>query len=1205
MTDLPDQNQPPKKKKKLDPNVAQRRASDPLSSVWVTASAGTGKTKSFTDRVTRILLHGGTPDQVLALTFTHKAAAIMINRVRDELAHWAICDDAQLEKKLKQLEGKKPTDALKKRARRLFAEFLDSNGAMRIMTQHSFGQHLLKVLATEADQPPDFELMDEQTSTEFLRQSWADLLRDIQKNPSNPLAGPLDMIAPEMSEDDFDSLIGEITYRRGQFLTNLDQHGGLEPAIEAVYQYLNAPRQGDVKQMMADLMSETGLNGLDQDRMALEDAMDTFFERGTGPERDKANVLMKWFEEPHNRAALFPEYKKLFFTTTGELRKKMTNKATSDAESAMMSEALRLQKGLEEIATFNVARGSESVIRLTSEILRRYAEKKRSRNKLDFDDLIYKVNLMMQQPNAAGWVLEKLQGNIKHVLVDEAQDTNPDQWTFITSFVQELFTGEGRAKDSTLFVVGDEKQSIFSFQRADPEEFGLRKKMLGELIRANGGKWDEVQLEIAFRSSPAITEAVDATFAQPDAADGLFFKEDQDTKQVHHDPFRSGQAGRVEVHPVIHAEPREPVVPWSLPLEMETATDPTTELAEKVADHIQNLIQSGEMLESRKRKISPSDIMILVRRRSSFVDQVVRALKKRDIPVAGADRVGLREQIVVQDLVALGEFLLFTEDDEKLACVLKSPLIGMNDQHLEDLAIGRDGTLWSALAQKSADENAPKIYRDVYEYLGGLQRRANDEKPYEFFYSILMNPCPADAKSGLYAIYSRLGMEAEDVLTEFQNAAEIFEKSHVPSLQGFIAWMYAGEGEVKREMSANPEDPRVQIMTVHGAKGLEAPIVIMPDTTGVPADNIRARPRFLWPTADRNVMLWVPRTDLENTVFTRERELAEQELEREYRRLLYVAMTRAEDRLYVFGSQNGERVAEGSWYSMIRRGLLDGLEGQVSAIAPDGTLSQNFNSVSPPSEEAVLRYEVKQTVRAKDDGMGFVPAKKAVGIPAWARVAPKNSAAKIDKLRPSDGNGNAGPVVYSAPSPLEGAKESYHIQLGNVVHELFEYLPSLDPAIQEDTARKYLAKPAWNITEQDQQHTLTQIMSVLRDPEFGALFGPNSRPEVTIAGTLLKNGEKKALSGQIDRLVVDDKTVTIVDFKNSRKVPATAEGVQYKYLEQLAAYRLALQQIYPGKQIKCALLYTRSAKLIPLPAARLNGVLKKAALTAVPKPPAA
>lgn len=1188
------------KKERLDPGAMQRRASDPAVSAWVTASAGTGKTKVLTDRVLRLMLNGSRPDQILCLTFTRAAASVMTNRIRDELGLWATCDDKTLQAKLTRLTGRKPKEETLTRARQMFAAFLDAHGGLRVQTIHAFSQSLLRRFPIESGIPPYFDVMDDQTASEALREAQAEILKKTQQDPDSPLAKAINMITPEVAEDDFVSLISELTYRRGQLLPIFENHGGIEGTIDAVFQYMNASRDQTSKSMHDSLHAF-------QIPDRLKTAAD-ILSQGSAAEKQKAQILKDWISHPDKRGEMFDDYADIFLTADKEVRKRLTTKATAAAEDALRAEAARLLEGLDAIRALNVARGTESLLRMTSAILQQYGERKRALNLLDYDDLVHHANKMLSQDDSASWVLQKLPGDLKHILVDEAQDTNPDQWKLISAIAKEFFTNPARkkSKDNTLFVVGDEKQSIFSFQRADPEEFTRRKKFFSDLVTGSGGKWRDVEMEIAFRSSPAITRAVDAVFANPDAADGLFHTDEATgaerpeqmpdasaPRQVKHSSFRRGQAGIVEIHPVLRPQAQQDPAPWALPSQMENVSDPSVDMADRIADQIKGWLDSGEKLESRGRPIIPADIMILVRRRSAFVDHMVRALKKRDVPVAGADRMSLREQMVVMDLVALGEIILFPQDDYKLACALKSPLIGMTDQQLEDLAVGRAADLWETLRQKAADPAADKIYPAAYAYLERLQKQLGAERPYEFYSTILLGPCAVNGKSGLSALYGRLGFEAEDPLVEFMNALEQFEKLHISSLQGFLAWLQAGEAEVKREINLGAENPRVHIMTVHGAKGLEAPIVILPDTTGIPSDNIHARPKFLWPDAGRDVPLWSPRADLESRAFTRAREQAERERDREFRRLLYVSLTRAADRLYIYGAQNAAALSDKSWYSLIRSGIEKNLAGELELIDAFNKAADS-KTAAPDANAPLLRFCVAQTAKPVPDHVKPVEKSKVVGIPVWARTAPKTGQPVMDRFRPSDYK--ATHDHYSAPSPLEGKSENRLRNLGVIVHELFEFLPVLPAAEQERAAKKYLAKPAFSLSEDDQHQTLKQVMAVLTDPEFGMLFGPNSRPEVSITGFIERDGKKQSLSAQIDRLVVDDKTVLIVDYKNSRRVPKKPAQVQLKYIVQMAAYKLAVQQIYPDKEIKCALLFTREAKLVPLPEELLNKALDKISL---------
>lgn len=1185
---------PKVKKEKLDPNVAQTLASDPLASVWVTASAGTGKTKVLTDRTLRLLLGGARPASILCLTFTNAGSGVMKNRIREELSAWATVPEDVLKTRLRKLTGQKPKEATVTRARQLYAEFLESSESLQIQTIHSFAGKLLRKFPIESGVPPYFEVMDEQTAGEFFSASQADILHRIRREPDGMLSKAVRMITPEVGEEDFMALIGEITFRRGQLRQVISAHGGLDKTIDGVYEHLRAPRNLSAKDLRDRLFSDEGLEGRPPDVAALRRAVGVLA-TGSKTDREKAERLERWLDHPKGRIPLYDDYARIFLTEEDEIRKRLTTKATQDALPALEAEAKRIQDGFERIKTVNVARGTESLLILAEALLDAYQARKKARNVLDYDDLIHKAGDLLAQDDMTGWVLHKLDHGVEHILIDEGQDTNPDQWQVVSRVARELFDekyGPSRAQ-RTIFVVGDEKQSIFSFQRADPREFNEHRAAFEELVTGAGGQWRSVEIDVTFRSSPAVMSVVDKVFENPKASDGLFFVAEGDDPAdycIRHKPFRAGHSGLVEVHPVLTVGEEEAAVPWALPLERIPERNPAAEMAATIAEQIKGWLDSGEKLPARGRPINPADIMILVRRRSDFVDHMVRELKKRDIPVAGADKMSLSDQLAVMDMVAVAEVVLFPKDDLKLAAVLKSPLVGMNDRDLEDLAIGRSGTLWDSLQDKAAAAGAPDKLKETAGWLLSLQKKRENERPYEFFADIMMNKCPGHEWSGLTALYSRLGYEIEDPLVEFMNALERFEKGHTPSLQGFVSWLYAGEAEVKREINMDAKNPRVHIMTVHGAKGLEAPIVILPDTTGVPSDNRLTRPKLLWPEGERKVPLWVPRANLESREFSAERERAEVERDREYRRLLYVAMTRAADRLYVYGYQSRKNRAGDCWYDLIRSGV-ERLGGHEPGSLP---------------ADAVLRHKTAQTARPEPDGMKPPRRRMRVGVPDWARKKPGKDNVLVRKFYPSAGGAVANDN-FPVPSPLEGALETKAQKTGILIHDLLEFLPALAPDERAGAAESYLSRPVWKLDEKEQQRLSAQVLKVLNDPEFSDIFGPNSRPEVAVTGRVSLKGEERVLSGKIDRLVVGDKSVLIVDYKNSWRTPKTPEEISETYLIQMAAYRQAIAQIYPEKEVKCAFLWTRKAQLQSVPGELLDAVCNridlKPATGKMPRPP--
>ena len=1145
----------------LDPDKVQRTASDPEASVWLTANAGTGKTKVLTDRVLRLLLEGNAPEDILCVTFTTAAAALMQKRIRRELSGWAICSDADLDKSLKKLTGKKPDEAMRNHARQLFTRFLEAPEGIKIQTIHSLSQTLIQKFPIESGVPPSFKVMDEEDAYNILRNAQAEVLNAAQDDPTSALAKAVKLITPEVAEEQFIALVKDIVSHRKAFRRIINEHGSLQETVDGVYKYLNATpglKVQDIKLMMGDDTSAGVVGPKTHDlRQAVQ-----LMKGGSKTDIERAETLEIWLDASvEERALMFDEYCKLFLTEAGDIRKTLATKQAEDARDIMQEEALRLEAVLEDIKTANVARGTEALLVLGDAILTSYERRKKTANYLDYDDLIDKAATLMRDETKADWALKKMPGDLKHILVDEAQDTSPEQWRIVSALMTGMLADKKNAKSKTLFVVGDEKQSIFSFQGADPTEFMNRKKFFEKLITGAGGKWRDVDMDITFRSTQGILDAVDAVF-QGENADGIKGDKDKDVKHI---SFREGHSALVEINPPVTGQrSKGDIDSWSVPDTMEDLSDASLDLAEEIADRIQNWLDSGEKLDARGREIIPSDIMILVRRRSQFIHYMVRALKRRDIPVAGVDRMILSDQIAVKDMLALGEVMLHRKDDYKLAVLLKSPIIGMTDQQLEDLALGRENSLWEAL-EKRAESRAKKntVYKKTYEYLAALSETLKTQSVYDFYSNILMKESPGSGKSGLASIYKRLGNEAEDPMVEFLNALERFEKDHPPSLQSFIHWLEAGEAEIKREMSLDTNQPKINIMTVHGAKGLEAPIVILPDTTGVPADNIAARPRLLWPKGDRKVPLWVPTTAQENDIFKREKAIIENARDDEFKRLLYVAMTRAADRLYVYGHQNRDTMRNLSWHKMMSDGLMQNLGDHL-----------DIEEIDAEQEKYKITYRTSQTAQAQNDGVKTHIRQKKTIMPDWARVAAKAEKPAYPSFTPSqaaDKNAADNDNEKLYPSPLEKADQKVDIfKRGTVTHNLLEFLPRISPDKREATAKRYLAQKAYGFSAKQQAEMWDQIDKVLKNRDYSFIFASGSKAEVNISGLIKVNGDMHQLNGQIDRLVVRGDDVWIVDYKSNRDIPSSEAETKGLYIGQMAAYRHVLQGIYPKKNIRCA-----------------------------------
>jgi ATP-dependent helicase/nuclease subunit A len=1140
-----------------DPTATQRRASDPGRSVWVGASAGTGKTKVLTDRVLRLMLTGTAPDRILCITFTRAAAAEMANRVAVTLAGWATAADDVLQLKLADLMGAPPDAAVQTAARRLFAQVLDVPGGMRIQTVHSFCQSLLRRFPVEAGLPPQFELIDDRSADEMLERVRRQVLADPELGPA------VDRVAGAVGADEFGDMVRALVAERGLLARLLDEHGGLDGLTAAIRRHLDLPDGASRDALLAEACADSAF-ACD----ALRAAAYALLDSDKKSDQDRGTAIANWLEAPEARAGRWGEYLRGFLTKEGTVYKTLATRSVAAIPrvlETLQAEADRVLALVERLRAAETADNTAALLTLGDALIARYRAEKGRRALLDYDDLILQAAALLERPGKSAWVLFKLDGGIDHVLIDEAQDTNPEQWRVVAALTEEFFAGLGARADvaRTVFVVGDEKQSIFSFQGADPAEFARMRAVFDRRIRAAERPFEIVPLETSFRSVSTVLAMVDSVFARGAALDGVA------PEPPHHfvSERRRLDGGLVELWPLLGPSESDERPAWEPPTEQRGISDPGARLARLIADRIAGWLREGTFLESKGRPIRPGDVLILVRTRNRFFVELMRALKAAGVPVGGMDRMVLTEQLAVMDLMALARFLLLPEDDLSLAELLKGPLIGFDDDRLFTLAHGRPGTLWAAMA--ASRDPAVTAARN---WLSDILARVDFQAPFELFSDVLAQPCPGDALSGRRAMLGRLGAEAEDPLDELLSLALGFERQLPPSLQRFLHWLETGETEIKREQEAG--ETQVRIMTVHGSKGLQAPIVILPDTVSMPGTGVRAGEKILWPDADSvegglPVPLWAPRAADRPPAYREAMDRAAGRREQEYRRLLYVALTRAEDRLYICGHYATDRgkPAEGCWYHLCRDGL--------AAIAE--TVPLVVEGIGGEGEDGLRLYQPQADRPVGPDSLP-PPATTEAPPPDWLhRPAP----AEPDPTRPL--TPSRPEMEPAARSPLDGSDEG-RFRRGALIHALLQALPDLPPEAREAAARRYLARPHHGRDAAEQAEIVATTLAVLDQPGFAALFGPGSRAEVPVVGLV----EGRALSGQIDRLVVTPESVLVVDYKTNRPPPASVDSVPRAYLVQMAAYRAALRLVYPGRQVRCALLWTEGARLMELTPAALD-----------------
>ncbi len=1129
--------------------AAQRAASDPRVSAFVAASAGSGKTKLLTDRLLRLMLAGANPARIQCLTFTKAAAAEMALRLQRVLGSWVTLEDDALARALRAI-GVDPDAAALQTARALFAVVLDLPGGMRIGTIHAFCQSLLRRFPLEAELSPHFELVDER-DTAIAWQSARETMLARSHTPERRAA--LEALAGIASLEGFGALVQTLQRDRARM-----------EAVAALGPERLRRRLGEI--LGAREPGALGEHGRWRGEADLRRGFAVAAAQGSPAVAERAMRILAWLDlDADDRAENWASWREEFQTTTGEDRKiggflnQKLAPALPELPAVVAAEQARIRHVEDGWRAAEVAKLTAALVDLAGPVTELYAEGKSFTGRLDYDDLIARTARLLVDPGAA-WVLFKLDGGLDHLLLDEVQDTAPAQWEIAGRLTAEFFAGAG-ARDGvvrTVFAVGDRKQSIYGFQGADPDAFEQWRGILRRRVEQAGADWRDVTLDVSFRSTAPVLQLVDAVFAQEDAAAGV-----SAPGALHHIADRAAHAGVVDLWPLAPRPEPAPVQPWDIPAENLRQTSAMQRLADALAEWIDGQIRRGEILASKGRPIVAGDILVLVRRRNAFMSALVRALKTRGVTVAGLDRMVLTEQPAVADLMALGDALLLPQDDLALACVLTSPLGFLTDDQLMRLAMGRKGSLFGALAASDEPE-----CRAAFDFFAALFRRVDHASPHALL-SEALGPLGGRAR-----LLARLGPEAAEPIDELLAASLRHAQTHPPSLQGFLHGLRQSAAEVKREAEGPGGDgfDAVRIMTVHGAKGLQAPLVILPDTTSLPPED----ERVLW-TEDGAVPIWTPRKALSCAVADRLRDAALARQAAEQNRLLYVALTRAEDRLLVCGWQSGTTLPEQCWYQQVARGF--------AALAPAGAA---FAAIAEPWPGAAYRHASPQLAEPETARAGR--AEVVTSLPRWAGRAPDWHAAPPPAeppvprpLAPSRPDGASLGDLPQAASPLvQRDAGGQRFRRGQLVHTLLQHLPDLPAAQRLEAAAGFAARPAHGVD--DPQGLAREVLAVLEHPALAPLFGPAGRAEVPLSGVVAG----QVIGGLIDRLGVLDDRVVIADYKTNRVPPASVDDTPVLYLRQMAAYRAVLTAIYPGRDVECLLVWTVGAQVVRLPDSLLD-----------------
>jgi ATP-dependent helicase/nuclease subunit A len=1093
-------------KLKHTPTKEQRRAADPNHSVWVAASAGSGKTQVLVDRVIRLLLEGAAPDAILCLTFTKAAAAEMSNRLFKRLSDWIGLDDNALTDDLMRLGLPHVDVKTRNTARRLFARALETPGGLKIQTIHAFCERLLQLFPVESGMAPGFRVMEEQETKDLFRSA---LLQSLSSDDASTLAAWTFLDDGSISNLEIleklaaPFLSGSNGMR--QRLSDMDKLEELETALKSIF---GSTHESDAHSLTVELC--------DIDTAAYQDAATQIGTLEDGARFETAHVLRAVLNAkmPELRCA---ELKYFAFQDSGKQRPNFLRgpavKKLPALHAWLTNEAERIAPLVQKLSIQQILEANLAIYRAMAGVMARVNLTKRARGLYDFDDLIARTAKLLEGHEAAQWVLYKLDKGLTHILVDEAQDTSPAQWTIIKALAGEFFSGEGDiGVKRTVFAVGDLKQSIYSFQGADISAFEAARSSFSKTLHDAQDPLQEVDLAISYRSNQHILNAVDQVFAPGRAARSGFGP--RADVEPEHTAYAKERVGLVEIWDLIMPDENEVRDNWRAPVGSKSNSHPRLKLAKRIARTIKSWLGTRH-LTGQNKKVDAGDILILLQSRNDLFHALLGALRRHDVPVAGADRLKLQDSLIVQDLIMLGQIIRMPHDDHAVACILKSPLVPepLNEEQLFTLAYGRETvTLLDRLDPGSA--NAKYVQEII----------TSSETPYLLFARVL--------RENRRNILERLGQEADDAGQEFLTLALDYEQKHGTSLSGFLDWMSRGETQIKREMQADAG--LVRLMTVHGAKGLEAPIVFLADAADPPPTK---RDRLLKVTEEgpwRGLVLFEPKTLITPPIVDNLKLAAKTESLNERLRLLYVGMTRAADELYICGSLNKDdenKVHPESWFPQIQEAIASNIKlpDLRRIIADDGLNIMRFGA------EPVFGVPRQATQPIPD------------ALPTWSTTPLPKSKAKPPQL---------------GASRNSDAFDKQAVEEGIATHKLIEMMADAPLAMRREEGTRWAKRLKLHLPLVDRLHM------VLQHPDLAVFFNDEAQSEVAIGGA---NG----FSGRIDRMVVADDCIYLLDYKTNRHPLATI-GPNHLYALQMANYAKFLKLAFPDHSLKAALLWTQT-----------------------------
>lgn len=1139
----------------------QFASSNPDVSAWVAANAGSGKTHVLTQRVIRLMLAGNAPDQILCLTFTKAAAANMKTRVFSTLAKWTMMPDQELDAAIRKLSGHGVPAKTRNRARRLFAQALDTPGGLKIQTIHSFCEALLHQFPLEANVPGHFETLQEVGQAALLSEAQSYILAGAGTTPE--ISERFRSLSYAVPQEAIENGIDAIVSNRNAFMDWIEP--GIHEAVKPLYAELKVDPESTPESIKEHCISNLPVSH-DLLRMITE----------TAARSDKktdlsfADVFSDFFTA-RDPAEKFSLLALVSLTKAGALRSEKRGSITAFVKNEIPEAAAAIQacgewiiEAKEKINALFLLKNSEHLFCIAEAVLQRYASLKRSAGMIDFDDQVEKCASLLNRADIRDWIRYRLDRGINHVLVDEAQDTSPKQWEIINAITADFHSGVSAVSHQrTVFVVGDEKQSIYSFQGAEPAEFASQQRKLERTVRSASKGFHPGKLSLSFRSTRDVLHAVDLVFESESNRRGLM----QTGEKPVHDAVRTNDPGEVQVWPVYAKERADDVESWLDPIDKTSQTDPAIQLANRIAGEIARLV--GKPLPGSKDVLKYEDILVLVRKRDRFISALTRTMKDRGLSVAGADRLILTDHIAVEDLLAIGQFVLLPQDDLNLACVLKGALFDISENALFDFAHDRgEVSLYASISSAAVSPDHPQ-HTLANEIVSKLEHLIDGSRRYDVFEFFAWVLGPVGMRR---AFLARLGLEAEDVLDSFLDETLAYTGEGGLCLESFIATLKRAQPIIKREVELDRDE--VRILTVHASKGLEAKVVFLVDACNAPWTE-QHRPALL-PLATGSI--WLPSSRFHIAKTRESVDAIKHAAEEEYRRLLYVGMTRAADRLIVCGFRGTTEPSYQHWHKIVYEALEDTShkemdeEGNLSALL----WHENSDNIRPglPDEAAT---HVHKTPPDLPPAWLSEAVEQETKVPSV--LTPTGAFALIDKSETKDATLNR-----------SASNTAFGLQKGRMIHFLLEHLPDIPSDQHLRVSENYLQKYARGWNESQRHEVLKIIRQILQDQSFAQLFSSHSSSEVSLTGKLDTASGERLIAGQIDRLIVEDSSVTIVDYKTNQSVPSR---IPARYIAQMALYRELVRQIYPDRKTICKILWVYEPALVVVEDQAMDAALEE------------